>query len=151
VSSFGKELDEIESALFHANKAWAGEQESVRNVEKALALIPALREKLQENKWLREALEEIDAAGGSPAKYIRAVQWQPIETAPKGKKADGIGPIITAISNNINQKIPSHIRWNWCAEEWECAYQVAGGFPRVRHNPTHWQPLPQIPEKPRGE
>lgn len=72
--------------------------------------------------------------------------WQPIDTAPK----DG-----NALLLNIGWPWPIMGMWNDCQKEWVCAYpqcNVVGGqwndtyFENEYDTPTHWMPLPELPE-----
>lgn len=60
--------------------------------------------------------------------------WQPIETAPKGRKS-----YLVWVPDKLCQFC---VRWDESIESW----QIFGGCQPLIHEPTHWMPLPEPPE-----
>jgi hypothetical protein len=67
---------------------------------------------------------------------MRLVQdWQPIETAPKGMAIE-----ILLYQAGWSKTGIAHGYWDgWC-------WQICWDAPNVHLNPTHWMPLPEVPE-----
>lgn len=75
--------------------------------------------------------------------------WQPIETAPKDgtwilitggegnwPDTDEVAPVVSAF---CEKNYHGEDTWHYCF--WE------GGWYSMYENPTHWMPLPPLPEK----
>jgi len=91
---------------------------------------------------IKEALDQYGGYGSGPL-YEQALEaldrlqeWQPIETAPKD------GAVIMAIRNEEGfSGIPNFISWD--EDDWRHYQKIA----YVKHQPTHWQPLPASPQE----
>ncbi|KRG49312.1 DUF551 domain-containing protein [Stenotrophomonas beteli] len=77
-------------------------------------------------------------------------QWQPIETAPVGKNADGVTWLFLAWGPEGDQSVGEGFRWRdkwfagatfYCAGQ-ERKYEIR----ETEISPTHWMPLPSVPE-----
>lgn len=66
-------------------------------------------------------------------KYIRATEWQPIETAPK----DGSHILLT---DGISCEVCFYCGY------WQGSYYDGYGFEYNNDPPTHWMPLPTPPK-----
>ena len=67
------------------------------------------------------------------------MNWQPIETAPKGRRILLWGKYWSDSQGYMD--IPLIGIWNNFNERWEAAWM---GWFGIR--PTHWMPLPELPE-----
>ena len=74
-----------------------------------------------------------------------AAKWQPIETAPLGKR------VLVANAHNGHQLIASKMPEPAGGTCWfRDLYRSVAGLTRV-FGLTHWQPLPDSPRKPKGK
>ncbi|MBI41248.1 MAG: hypothetical protein CMF59_16755 [Leptospiraceae bacterium] len=63
------------------------------------------------------------------------VGWQPIETAPQHQW------VIIAVDGYAPQIAVNHLR-----DEWNIGYHNDGEPVNSTHKPTHWMPIPPLPE-----
>lgn len=73
------------------------------------------------------------------------MDWQPIETAPKGEpKPYGAGPRILGLA--VKEWGASHniVYWSYYKDTTKGAWKG----PYANWTPTHWMPLPEPPESP---
>ncbi len=87
-------------------------------IEKAANSRPAIKAMYEENKKLKERIAELEKGDG----------WQPIETAPKGKRI-----ILTFNFKDV-----------YCGE-YEDGLWLDGDYEVP--TPTHWKPLPTPPQE----
>lgn len=76
--------------------------------------------------------------------------WQPIETAPQGKGpllVTGSGEIATATRGYLYQDFRGKQlqSWNVHPQAWD-GDSERGGLATLDFTPTHWMPLPDLPE-----
>lgn len=81
---------------------------------------------------------EIDALKAQNAELLAAQQWQPIESAPKDQTVLLAGEFAGEGDWRIKCGYFCSERNFWCI--WGASW-----------TPTHWQPLPPLPERARGD
>lgn len=134
----------LEAALSQFNRAYGKKPQRLRGAGEALSeeAVHVLM------GWQKESTVAIITA------YLEAGDWKPIETAPKGRV------VLVAYQNTLGNwrtvracYYPPETLDNeseesgWAPEGWYEEYEAYEHIYRTAEEPTHWQPLPQPPEK----
>lgn len=68
------------------------------------------------------------------------MDWQPIETAPKGDEGEQPGILVWCPGNRCAYMVA----WDWDSDQWE--FFGPDGSIMLNEEPTHWAPHPEPPK-----